>query len=114
MIKTRFAPSPTGPMHLGNVRTAPFNHCLAGREKGVFGSLDHLGRSPARFGASKLDHWQREPHRPQHPRRSVGVDEPFGRRGGAGKDTARLRRGDPRQRPAARGRTPLGRDRVRR
>jgi hypothetical protein len=44
----------------------------------------------------------------------VGVDEPFGRRGGAGKDTARLRRGDLRQRPAARGRTPLGRDRVRR
>jgi hypothetical protein len=77
MIKTRFAPSPTGPMHLGNVRTAPFNHCLAGREKGVFGSLDHLGRSPARFGASKLDHWQREPHRPQHPRRSVAWMSPL-------------------------------------
>lgn len=26
MIKTRFAPSPTGPMHLGKVRTALFNH----------------------------------------------------------------------------------------
>ncbi|MGQ0595542.1 MAG: glutamate--tRNA ligase [Gammaproteobacteria bacterium] len=36
MIKTRFAPSPTGLMHLGNVRTALFNHCLACREKGVF------------------------------------------------------------------------------
>ena len=36
MIKTRFAPSPTGRMHLGNVRTALFDHCLAGREKGVF------------------------------------------------------------------------------
>ena len=31
MIKTRFAPSPTGPMHLGDVRTALFNHCLACR-----------------------------------------------------------------------------------
>ncbi len=36
MVKTRFAPSPTGPMHLGKVRTAPFSHCLARREKGVF------------------------------------------------------------------------------
>jgi hypothetical protein len=81
MIKTRFAPSPTGPTHLGNVRTALFNHCLAGREKGVFGSLDHLGRAPARFDASQLDRWQREPHRPQHPRRSVGMDESCGRRG---------------------------------
>ncbi len=36
MIKTRFAPSPTGLMHLGNVRTALFNYCLSRREKGVF------------------------------------------------------------------------------
>ncbi|MDQ3773154.1 MAG: glutamate--tRNA ligase family protein [Pseudomonadota bacterium] len=36
MIKTRFAPRPTGLMHLGKVRTALFNHCLVRREKGVF------------------------------------------------------------------------------
>ncbi len=36
MIKTRFAPSPTGLMHLGNVRTALFNYLLARRENGVF------------------------------------------------------------------------------
>jgi hypothetical protein len=59
MIKTRFAPSPTG----------------------LRFSLEHLGRAPARFDASQLDRWQREPHRPQHPRRSVGMDESCGRRG---------------------------------
>jgi hypothetical protein len=59
MIKTRFAPSPTG----------------------LRFSLEHLGRAPARFDASQLARWQREPHRPQHPRRSVGMDESCGRRG---------------------------------
>ncbi|MDV3238674.1 MAG: glutamate--tRNA ligase [Gammaproteobacteria bacterium] len=35
-VKTRFAPSPTGELHLGNVRTALFNALLARREGGVF------------------------------------------------------------------------------
>ena len=35
-IKTRFAPSPTGLLHLGNVRTALFNALLARREAGRF------------------------------------------------------------------------------
>jgi glutamyl-tRNA synthetase len=35
-FKTRFAPSPTGLLHLGNIRTALFNHLLARRERGVF------------------------------------------------------------------------------
>lgn len=35
-FKTRFAPSPTGLLHLGNVRTALFNYLLAGRTHGVF------------------------------------------------------------------------------
>jgi len=35
-IKTRFAPSPTGLLHLGNVRTALFNYLLARRENGTF------------------------------------------------------------------------------
>jgi len=34
--KTRFAPSPTGYLHLGNVRTALFNALLARRERGDF------------------------------------------------------------------------------
>ena len=35
-MKTRFAPSPTGELHLGNVRTALFNALLARRHGGVF------------------------------------------------------------------------------
>ena len=35
-VKTRFAPSPTGEMHLGNLRTALFNALYARREQGVF------------------------------------------------------------------------------
>lgn len=36
LIKTRFAPSPTGEMHFGNVRTALFNVLAAIKEKGTF------------------------------------------------------------------------------
>ena len=35
-MKTRFAPSPTGYLHLGNVRTALFNALLAGSANGHF------------------------------------------------------------------------------
>lgn len=35
MIKTRFAPSPTGYLHLGNVRTALFNDLLARQRQGI-------------------------------------------------------------------------------
>ena len=35
-VKTRFAPSPTGEIHLGNVRTALFNALLARKTGGVF------------------------------------------------------------------------------
>jgi glutamyl-tRNA synthetase len=35
-FKTRFAPSPTGFLHLGNVRTALFNYLLAQARNGVF------------------------------------------------------------------------------
>jgi nondiscriminating glutamyl-tRNA synthetase len=35
-LKTRFAPSPTGRLHLGNVRTALFNHLWARHNQGVF------------------------------------------------------------------------------
>ncbi len=36
LVKTRFAPSPTGQLHLGNVRTALFNWLQAQRSEGVF------------------------------------------------------------------------------
>jgi glutamyl-tRNA synthetase len=35
-VRVRFAPSPTGFLHVGNVRTALFNWLLAGRHNGVF------------------------------------------------------------------------------
>ncbi len=36
MIKTRFAPSPTGHLHVGNLRTALFNFLLALKSQGTF------------------------------------------------------------------------------
>ena len=36
MERVRFAPSPTGPLHIGGVRTALFNYLYAKKEKGVF------------------------------------------------------------------------------
>ena len=35
-VRTRFAPSPTGPLHLGNVRAAAFNWLFTRRHGGVF------------------------------------------------------------------------------
>ncbi len=35
-VKTRFAPSPTGMMHIGNVRTALYAYLLAKKNKGTF------------------------------------------------------------------------------
>lgn len=51
--KTRFAPSPTGRLHLGNVRTALFNYLLARRAGGVF--LLRLEDSDAVRGHEKYD-----------------------------------------------------------
>ncbi len=36
MVRVRFAPSPTGPLHIGGVRTALFNFLYARKEKGTF------------------------------------------------------------------------------
>lgn len=36
MLKVRFAPSPTGPLHIGGARSALFNFLLAQKENGVF------------------------------------------------------------------------------
>ncbi|MGX7592246.1 glutamate--tRNA ligase [Candidatus Karelsulcia muelleri] len=35
-IRVRFAPSPTGPLHIGNLRTALFNYLFAKKNKGSF------------------------------------------------------------------------------
>jgi len=35
-IRTRFAPSPTGPFHIGSARTALFNYLFTKKNKGVF------------------------------------------------------------------------------
>lgn len=35
-IRVRFAPSPTGPLHIGGVRTALYNYLFAKQHKGVF------------------------------------------------------------------------------
>ncbi|PIP15481.1 MAG: glutamate--tRNA ligase, partial [bacterium (Candidatus Ratteibacteria) CG23_combo_of_CG06-09_8_20_14_all_48_7] len=36
MMRVRFAPSPTGYLHIGNARTALFNYLLARKEHGSF------------------------------------------------------------------------------
>ncbi|MBP9561371.1 MAG: hypothetical protein KBE27_06110, partial [Syntrophorhabdaceae bacterium] len=36
MVKTRFAPSPTGNLHIGGARTALFNYLYAKHNKGAF------------------------------------------------------------------------------
>lgn len=69
-LVTRFAPSPTGALHLGNVRTAFFNALLARRESGRFllriEDTD-AARSSAQFSAALQDdlawlglHWDGE------------------------------------------------------
>jgi glutamyl/glutaminyl-tRNA synthetase len=35
-IRVRFAPSPTGPLHIGGVRTALFNYLFAKKNNGTF------------------------------------------------------------------------------
>ena len=35
-VRVRFAPSPTGPLHMGGVRTALYNYLFAKKHKGDF------------------------------------------------------------------------------
>jgi len=35
-VRVRFAPSPTGPLHMGGVRTALFNYLFAKKHNGDF------------------------------------------------------------------------------
>ena len=36
LVATRFAPSPTGPLHIGGIRTALFNWLFSKNQKGTF------------------------------------------------------------------------------
>ena len=53
-FKTRFAPSPTGLLHLGNIRTALFSFLLAQRRRGVF--LLRIEDTDAARGHEKYAH----------------------------------------------------------
>lgn len=53
-FKSRFAPSPTGLLHLGNVRTALFNALAARRERGIF--LLRVEDTDAARGQEKFAH----------------------------------------------------------
>ena len=35
-VRVRFSPSPTGPLHLGGLRTALYNYALARKHDGAF------------------------------------------------------------------------------
>jgi glutamyl-tRNA synthetase len=35
-VRVRFAPSPTGPLHMGGVRTALYNYLFAKKNNGTF------------------------------------------------------------------------------
>ncbi len=71
ITKTRFAPSPTGYIHLGNVRTALFSALVAARDRGVFllriEDTDQARSSSNYTDALKEDltwlglHWQEGP-----------------------------------------------------
>ena len=58
MIRTRIAPSPTGFLHIGTVRTALFNYLFAKRHGGVFVLRiedTDLERSDTKFETDILD-----------------------------------------------------------
>lgn len=58
-IKVRFAPSPTGEMHVGNIRTALFNHLYAKQHNGKFFLRiedTDMARSKAEYEQSIKDH----------------------------------------------------------
>src|SRR6266852_5298790 len=57
-IRVRFAPSPTGLLHIGNVRTALFNWLFARQKKGVFilrVEDTDLERSEARYETQLME-----------------------------------------------------------
>ena len=57
MIRTRFAPSPTGYLHLGGARTAIFNWAYARRHGGQFILRDVVFSFPPEQYVSRIDSW---------------------------------------------------------
>lgn len=58
MIKVRFAPSPTGHLHIGNAKTALFNYLFARKNEGIFVLRledTDIERSEARYERSIMD-----------------------------------------------------------
>jgi glutamyl-tRNA synthetase len=55
-LKTRFAPSPTGLIHLGNARTALFNALYAYHHDGIF-LFPIINQSAARFMPNIMHNW---------------------------------------------------------
>ena len=52
-VATRFAPSPTGPLHIGGVRTALFNWLYAKNKGGTFDLFERKTSSSPRVGVGK-------------------------------------------------------------
>jgi len=78
-VRVRFAPSPTGPLHMGGVRTALYNYLFARKHGGQFllriedtdqarfvpGAEDYIRQSLAWCGLKTVeDPWQGGPHGP--------------------------------------------------
>ncbi len=73
MVKVRFAPSPTGNLHIGNARTAIINYLFARKEKGIFCLRiedTDMERSSREYESSIIDdlrwlgiHWDEGPLR---------------------------------------------------
>ena len=64
-VRTRFAPSPTGRMHVGNLRTALYEFLIAKHEGGDFIlRIEDTDRERYVEGA---DHGQHQQHHDPHP-----------------------------------------------
>jgi hypothetical protein len=57
-VRVRFAPSPTGPLHIGGVRTALFNYLFAKKNNGVFFYGLKIPTKIGLFQVPKLISWK--------------------------------------------------------
>lgn len=77
-VRVRFAPSPTGPLHIGGVRTALYNYLFAKKHKGTFvlriedTDQNRYVANAEKYIKNALD-WCGIP-----PEETVGVNEKFG------------------------------------
>ena len=85
-IRTRFAPSPTGYMHVGNLRTALYTYLMAKHDDGTFilriedtdqgryveGAVDVIYNTLRETGLLRRRPGHRRPRRPLRPERAHG------------------------------------------